>query len=318
MQKLASATALTELIFRNNIFSCRYLSSVVYSQEHARCTAQGYLLCHPNKNTTNYLNLPTLTPAVISVRHVRPNTKRPAIPCKSRALALELTFEKYKYPLEGLPPTETCISAVKESVGVAEVPDNPFERILAREFLAEVEAGPMMAVFHRHPCSADDLFDMRVQIHRSNMKYLYHNTKVVKRALQGTKYENLLRAYECSCGTAVCYDTDIQKLLKLDRRLPYLTLMCAVVDGRIMSLQQLRDAVTLPPLPLMRATLLQTLGTQAQCLSQNLTHHQTELSGALSRYCDDPLPGEGGVDACDQLSSQAADADGGSSASPTS
>ena len=71
-------------------------------------------LLHPFEAKS--LQLATLTPMAQSVRHGgKPNTRRPKIPHKERAVMLAITNEKYKYPLEGLPPTETCINAVKEA-----------------------------------------------------------------------------------------------------------------------------------------------------------------------------------------------------------
>lgn len=122
MQKLGSTAVLNQIMLRQYTLCCnnsRYFSALVCFNQRTSFTAQVNLRNHPDKRTHNELTLPTLTPTVTSVRYRRPNLKRPAIPHKSRALALELTFEKYKYPLKGLPPTETCINAVKESVGVS-------------------------------------------------------------------------------------------------------------------------------------------------------------------------------------------------------
>ena len=56
--------------------------------------------------------------------------------------------------------------------------ENPFERILSRELLEMVEAAEVVVVVHRHSCNSEDLFDMRIQLHRNNMKYLYYNNAV--------------------------------------------------------------------------------------------------------------------------------------------
>lgn len=69
----------------------------------------------------NAFQLQTLSPMIQSVRHGgKPNTRRPKIPHKEKAVALALTLEQYKYPLEGLPATQTCINAVRKSVGVSD------------------------------------------------------------------------------------------------------------------------------------------------------------------------------------------------------
>ena len=53
-------------------------------------------------------------PDIIPSRYIsRYELKRPRLPFKDQAVVLALTKEKFKFPLEGLPPTETCLNAVK-------------------------------------------------------------------------------------------------------------------------------------------------------------------------------------------------------------
>ncbi|XP_018027083.1 39S ribosomal protein L10, mitochondrial [Hyalella azteca] len=234
----------------------------------------------------NQFHLDLNTPMVQSVRWRRPlGIKRAKIPHKARALAIELTYEKYNYPLAGLPASETCINAVKAKY-VKKEEDNPFEKILAREFLEEVKAGQMFVVGHMHPCTAEELFEQRVLLHRNNMKYLFHNENIAKLAFTGTKYESLLHLYVMFSINIVCYDKDFSKLLKLERQLPFLTILGVVVEDRILSVADLKRAAELPSLPLMHATLLQTLTSQQQTLTRQLNAQQTELAGALQRYSE--------------------------------
>ena len=60
----------------------------------------------------------------------------------------------------------------------------------------------------------------------------------------------------------------------MERKLPYLTILGASMEGRILSVADLKTVASLPSIDLMRATLCQTLGGHAQQLSSHLTHHQ--------------------------------------------
>jgi len=66
----------------------------------------------------------------------------------------------------------------------------------------------------------------------------------------------------------------ISQLLKLEKKMPYLTIMAVFLEDRILSVADLKRVSELPDLDLMRATLCQTLGGQAQLLSRNIMHHQ--------------------------------------------
>ncbi|KAF2364988.1 hypothetical protein FHG87_004246 [Trinorchestia longiramus] len=149
------------LLFRS--YHCSSANSLLSAQ-----------LLERKNSLENTLCLDVKVPLAQSIRWRTPlGIKRAKIPHKARALVLELTPEKFKYPLEGLPVTETCINAVKHKY-VKKTEESPYERILARECFEEIEAGQMLVIVHLHPCNSEELFEQRVQLHRNNMKYLYY------------------------------------------------------------------------------------------------------------------------------------------------
>ena len=74
-----------------------------------------------------------------------------------------------------------------------------------------------------------------------------------------------------------CLSSSPLQLLKLEKRLPYFTILAAVVEDRILSVADLKAAAELPSLDLMRATLVQSLGAHSQNLTRNLAYHQVRV-----------------------------------------
>lgn len=64
------------------------------------------------------------------------------------------------------------------------------------------------------------------------------------------------------------------QLLRLSRRLPFMTVLGCLMEGRLLSVSQMREVAALPALPVLYSTLLGTLGAQQQRLRQHLQHHQ--------------------------------------------
>lgn len=56
-----------------------------------------------------------------------------------------------------------------------------------------------------------------------------------------------------------------------------MTIMAVCVEDRILSVSEVKELANLPTLPIMRATLLHTLSSQQQRLSQHLTAHQVSF-----------------------------------------
>ncbi|KAG7172724.1 39S ribosomal protein L10-like [Homarus americanus] len=129
-----------------------------------------------------------------------PNLRKPAIPHWHRAVALKLTEPIYRDPEEDLYPSITCKK--KEKILLkSQTQINPFEQILAREFLEKIANAKLVAIFHQLPMSEAELFATRLQLNKINMAYLKHNNNMIKLAFSGTKYESLLKLYESTTVT---------------------------------------------------------------------------------------------------------------------
>lgn len=235
--------------------------------------------------------LPVWNPTVTAVRtRTRaPNLRRPAIPHWSRAVVLKLTKPIYKDPNEGIHPRELCIKREKALQQQAKEV-NPFEQILADEFLEKIENAKLVAVFHQLPMAESELFAARIQLNKINLQYLKHNNTIMRLAFAGTKYDALLKLYESTTCTFIGDDPAVAKLLKLEKKISGLVLVGGIVEGRFMCVQDLKDYAALPSLQTLQGQLVSILSTPAQHLSQNLTANQMELSSALSRHAASPKP----------------------------
>ena len=82
--------------------------------------------------------------------------------------------------------------------------------------MEEIGNSQMLVVMHKHPCKEKELFDMRVQLHRKNMKYLWYSHRVsffscrvwglyiLKRILQ-TTYTIEMKIFSMMVTVWMCY-----------------------------------------------------------------------------------------------------------------
>lgn len=226
-------------------------------------------------------------PLVQTFRHRsrKPNLRRPAIPHWQRAVVLKVTEPMYEDSMKDIHPAEICKQKEDKQKNIKQV--NPFEQILARELLENVEKSKMVAIFHRNPMSSADLFAVRVQLSKIGMFYQHHNNSVAKLAFTGTKYEALLQLYQSHAATFTSDELRVAKLLKLQKKMSGVVLLAGVVEGRLMSVSDLQRYAALPSLSMLQSQLVGILNAPLQQFTQSLSHHQTELSVSLNSHVSD-------------------------------
>ncbi|XP_042876387.1 39S ribosomal protein L10, mitochondrial-like [Penaeus japonicus] len=231
------------------------------------------------------------TPLVQTLRFRtrKPNLRKPAIPHWDRAVVLRLTKPFYPAKTSQEHLANKCRKK-RNDLQDAEIKVNPFEQILAVEFQEKIRNAKVVAIFHRNPMSAADIFTTRLQLHKIKLEYLHYNNSIARLAFSGTEFDALLKLYESDTLTVVGEDASVAKLLKLEKKLPGLVLLGGIVEGRFMSIADMKRYAALPSLDAARGQLLSILSAPAQKLSQNMTHHQRELSSALARYISDQSP----------------------------
>ncbi|XP_047496082.1 39S ribosomal protein L10, mitochondrial-like [Penaeus chinensis] len=218
----------------------------------------------------------------------KPNLRKPAIPHWDRALVLKVTEPFYPAKSSQEHPANNC-NKKRSALQNDDKKVNPFEQILAQEFLEKIRNAKVVAIFHRNPMSAEDIFTMRLQLHKIKLEYLHYNNSIARLAFSGSEFDALLKLYESDTLTVVG-EASVAKLLKLEKKLVGLVLLAGVVEGRLMSVADMKRYAALPSLDGARGQLLSILSAPAQKLSQNMTSHQRELSSALGRYISDQTP----------------------------
>lgn len=218
----------------------------------------------------------------------KPNLRKPAIPHWDRAIVLRMTEPFYAAKTSQEHPANNC-KKKRSTLQNVEKKINPFEQILAQEFLEKIRNAKVVAVFHKNPMSAEDLFAIRLQLHKIKLECLHFNNSIARLAFSGSEFDALLKLYESDTLTVVG-EAPVAKLLKLEKKLVGLVLLAGVVEGRLMSLADMKRYAALPSLDGARGQLLSILSAPAQKLSQNMTSHQRELSSALERYISDQTP----------------------------
>lgn len=160
--------------------------------------------------------------------------------------------------------------------------NNPYEKIIAKEVANWFNSSKMVAIFHVNSISADDMFNVRVQLYKQNMHLKVYSKYVMSQALLGTKFESVLPLFDSSNGIVFSPDQNLTKLLKTVKKIPQMMLLAGIVEGRLMSKTELQNFADLPSLDIVRAqfaAILQNAGGNS--LVTLLQANQSALAAAL-------------------------------------
>ncbi|PNF29747.1 hypothetical protein B7P43_G11200 [Cryptotermes secundus] len=215
----------------------------------------------------------------------RINIQRPAAPHYEKAKVLKVCKPYYLNPREGMSLADLCEKPIEVQPRNEDV-ENPYERILAREVLNWFNHSRLVAFFHSNPISAEDRFRTNIMLKKQNMYLKQYGKKVMRMALEDTKYEPVLTLFVSRNFMVFSPELQVGKLLKLNRRIPQLILMAAIVDDRFMSVNELVKYSNMPDLKTAQAGLVAVLNAAAVQLTQNLTHHQQTLLGHLQKHIE--------------------------------
>lgn len=183
--------------------------------------------------------------------------------------------------------TELC--SLKQSTATKKVETvrvkNPYEQIIAKEVVNWFNNSKMVAIFHVNSISADDMFNVRVQLFKQNMHFKVYSKHVMSQALLGTKYESVLPLFDSNNGIVFSPEQNLSKLLKTVKKNSQMMLLAGIVEGQLMSKSQLHDFAALPSLDIVRAqfaAVLQNAGGNS--LVTLLQANQIALAAALDTH----------------------------------
>uniref|UniRef100_A0A0A9WJL0 Large ribosomal subunit protein uL10m n=1 Tax=Lygus hesperus TaxID=30085 RepID=A0A0A9WJL0_LYGHE len=230
----------------------------------------------------------TWTPGLQFVRWRRVNVQRPRPPHYDRALALAVLKPQYDWNsrvANTLPRSETCMK-IPEIEKYKTRPDNPLERIFAKELKEHFETKKLIAFLHANPIGGEDLFSARVKLKKEGMTLEVYSKYVVKMALQGTPYEAALKLFIAHSALIFCDEPKVGKLIKIVKKIPQYSLMAGVVEGRLLSVTQMQAYSELGDLDSARAQLVATLNSAGSGFVSRLTQAQSNLVTNLNQIIE--------------------------------
>ncbi|XP_015516946.1 39S ribosomal protein L10, mitochondrial [Neodiprion lecontei] len=215
------------------------------------------------------------------------NIQKPREPHYKRA-----TVEKFVEPIYfnarwGKPLSELCANVKNkpspDEVNKAKEP-HPMHRIIAREARNWFENSNMVAFCHMNPFPGEEKFNFAVALKKHNMHFKVYGKPTIALALKDTPFLAVNRLFQSHNLTIFSPGTDIQSLLKLLQKRPELVLMAGIMNGKLMSRNELVNYAAMGDITAVRSRLVQVLQNAGGAnLNRQITHHQSTLVSRLKQ-----------------------------------
>lgn len=146
----------------------------------------------------------------------------------------------------------------------------------------------MIAVLHINPINGEDYFKARVAFHKNGMKLQKYQPSIMEYALRDSPFEVLLPVQDIiTFSTAFAFSTEhknVGSVLKILKKIPQLHLLCGIVEGRLLSKNELVNYSNIPDISIVRSQFVNVLNMAASQLVQNLQSHQSNLVNVLDAH----------------------------------
>ncbi|XP_011188754.1 39S ribosomal protein L10, mitochondrial [Zeugodacus cucurbitae] len=162
--------------------------------------------------------------------------------------------------------------------------ENPYIAVIAREVSNWLEHSHMVGFYHLNSIKDDELFSVRVQLHKQNMHLKSYGKKIVQKAVEGTRFEAILPLFESNNCVVFSTQQQVPQLLRITRRVPQMLLLAGIVDERLLSRNEFMEYAKLPGLQAAQGQLVQTLNMAAGNVVQQLETHQKNFVNVLDVY----------------------------------
>ncbi|XP_053676083.1 39S ribosomal protein L10, mitochondrial [Anopheles nili] len=207
------------------------------------------------------------------------NIQRPRAPHYERARVLEAIKPFYKTPDFDAP----CIDAEREKKN--KTLDNPYETIIAREARNWFEHSKLVILLHVNSIKQEDMFKTQVALHRHNVSVKVYGKSVMRKAVEDSRFEAILPLFEAKTAIVFCPEQQkIKQVLNILKKAPQLVLMCGIVEGRLLSKNELQTYATMPDLTTVRAQFAAILDSVGGKIVGDLQCHQNQLVNMLDSY----------------------------------
>ncbi len=210
------------------------------------------------------------------------NIQKPRPPHYERAL-----FNAVTEPIVPQPTvTQECFQKrlQRKLDGKSEKVINPYDVIIAKELVNWLDNSKMVGIFHINSINSEDIFNLKVALHKENMQFKAYGKSILRKAMVGSQYQTLLPLFNAKNCMVFSPEAKISQLLKIVKRTPQLILLAGVVEKRLLSKNELVDLSKLPNITTARAQFVGVLNSVGAGLVSNLQAHQTNLCSLLDLH----------------------------------
>ncbi len=127
----------------------------------------------------------------------------------------------------------------------------------------------VVVVTHQSGLTVDESTDLRVKMREVGAKYQVAKNRIVKLALKDTKYENIIDLFSGPTAIAVSEDpVSAPKIIfKFAKENDKLSIIGAGLDGKILSVDEVKQLALLPSLDELRGKLVGLIKSPSQKLA---------------------------------------------------
>ncbi|CAH1183617.1 unnamed protein product [Phaedon cochleariae] len=208
------------------------------------------------------------------------NIQRPRLPHFEKAKYLAFTKPWFINPKKDKSQVELC-KGFGEKLFEKDK-ENPFQEIIAQELRRWLTTSRLVVFYHHNPMNAEDEFKAYVMFKKQKMHFKKYGKRTLEMAVGGTPYETILDLYVSHNMTVFSPEPEIKKMLNITKKFPQLVLLAGILEGKLVSKNDLVKYSMIPSLQMAQAGLVQTINSVGSQLVSNLNSHQNTLVSHLS------------------------------------
>lgn len=163
-----------------------------------------------------------------------------------------------------------------------------YEKILANELFGFFDSAKMILICHKNSMDSFEYFNFKVAMHKQNVKTKIYGRKLIKAAIQDTKFHAMLPLLSQTQHNCMLFSDEwnIVEVLKVLKKQPKVILLAGSLGDRFMSRSELENYAKLPDLQMVRAQFAATLNSVGGQLTNHLQAHQSNFAYMLDAYAD--------------------------------
>lgn len=216
------------------------------------------------------------------------NIQRPRAPHFERALFNAVT--EPRYPKQSAVEICQMEQSIKRLQAQSELATqlHPYQLIQSKELFECFDQANMILLCQKNSMNEYDFFKFKVECHKLNVKCKVFSRKVIKQALNETRFAAMLPLlmqtnYNCMLFSD---EWNVGPMLKVFKKTPKVLFLAGALNDRYMSRGELERFAALPDLTMVRAQFVATLNSVGGQLTNHLQSHQSNLCYMLDAHAD--------------------------------